>query len=210
SCESKPLQTAMSNIAFSRIQRECREVVTNKDLESTGIMIEMMNDQLTRMKGTINGPPDSPYESGKFDLDIIIPENYPFHPPKVKFTTRIWHPNVSSQTGLICLDILKDQWAASLTLRTVLLSVQSLLALPEPKDPQDAVVAKQKMSEPKLFEKTSRFWTSHYAKGKSEKDPDFVSKIAKLKDMGVAEDEAISTLSCCGWDLTKATDYLFS
>lgn len=73
----------MSNIAFSRIQRECREVVTNKDIESTGIMIEMLNDQLTRMKGTINGPPDSPYEGGKFDLDIIIPDNYPFQPPKV-------------------------------------------------------------------------------------------------------------------------------
>ncbi|GMS88387.1 hypothetical protein PENTCL1PPCAC_10562, partial [Pristionchus entomophagus] len=71
--------------------------------------------------------------------------------------------NVSSQTGLICLDILKDQWAASLTLRTVLLSIQSLLALPEPNDPQDAVVAKQKMAEPELFERTARFWTQHYA-----------------------------------------------
>ncbi|GMT19828.1 hypothetical protein PFISCL1PPCAC_11125, partial [Pristionchus fissidentatus] len=137
----------MSSIAFSRIQRECKEIVTSKDLNNSGVSIEMLSDKLTHMKGTISGPPDTPYEGGQFELDIVIPQNYPFHPPKVTFATRTWHPNVSSQTGLICLDILKDQWAASLTLRTVLLSIQSLLALPEPKDHQDAVVAKQKMSE---------------------------------------------------------------
>lgn len=69
--------------------------------------------------------------------------------------TRIWHPNVSSQTGLICLDILDKQWAASLTLRTVLLSVQSLLCTPEPKDPQDAVVAKQYMSKQNVWKVTA-------------------------------------------------------
>ncbi|KHJ84228.1 ubiquitin--protein ligase, partial [Oesophagostomum dentatum] len=70
---------------------------------------------------------------------------------QIKFLTKIWHPNISSQTGTICLDILKDQWAASLTLRTVLLSIQALMCSPEPKDPQDAVVAKQYMSNPALF-----------------------------------------------------------
>ena len=59
----------------------------------------------------------------------------------MKFDTKIWHPNISSQTGAICLDILKDQWSPALTIRTALLSLQALLCVPEPNDPQDAVVA---------------------------------------------------------------------
>lgn len=57
--------------------------------------------------------------------------------------TCLRHPNISSQSGAICLDILKDQWSPALTLKTVLLSVQALLSAPEPDDPQDAVVAQQ-------------------------------------------------------------------
>lgn len=86
------------------------------------------------------------FKGGTFKLEINIPQSYPFTPPKVKFLTRIWHPNISSQTGMICLDILKDQWAAAMTLRTVLLSIQALLSAAEPDDPQDAVVAQQSVT----------------------------------------------------------------
>jgi len=53
--------------------------------------------------GTINGPSGTPYENGVFDVDILIDGEYPFAPPKMRFITKIWHPNVSSQTGAICL-----------------------------------------------------------------------------------------------------------
>lgn len=38
-----------------------------------------------------------------FEIEIKIPSQYPFVPPKMKFITKIWHPNISSQTGAICL-----------------------------------------------------------------------------------------------------------
>ena len=34
---------------------------------------------------TIKGPDNSPYENGYFILDIAIPSNYPFNPPKINF-----------------------------------------------------------------------------------------------------------------------------
>ena len=88
------------------------------------IKVELIGDSFTELRGEIVGPPDTPYEGGTFVLEIKIPETYPFNPPKVRFITKIWHPNISSVTGAICLDILKDQWAAAMTLRTVLLSLQ--------------------------------------------------------------------------------------
>ena len=61
----------------------------------------------------------------------------------MKFDTKIWHPNISSQTGAICLDTLKNEWTPALTIRTALISLQALLCAPEPDDPQDAEVARQ-------------------------------------------------------------------
>ena len=114
----------MANIAQQRIQREFREVVKSKEIAESGVQLELVNDDLTELAGMVAGPPDTPYAGGKFKLEIKIPDTYPFSPPKVRFITKIWHPNISSVTGAICLDILKDQWAAAMTLRTVLLSIQ--------------------------------------------------------------------------------------
>lgn len=47
------------------------------------IKIELVNDTWTDLKGEIAGPPDTPYEGGKFALEIKVPETYPFNPPKV-------------------------------------------------------------------------------------------------------------------------------
>uniref|UniRef100_A0A1B0AZ51 UBC core domain-containing protein n=1 Tax=Glossina palpalis gambiensis TaxID=67801 RepID=A0A1B0AZ51_9MUSC len=89
--------------------------------------LELVDDCWTELSGEITGPFGTPYEGGKFLLAIKIPERYPFVPPNVRFITKIWHPNISSATGVICLDILKDNWAAAMSLRTVLLSLQVLL-----------------------------------------------------------------------------------
>ncbi|XP_077356683.1 ubiquitin-conjugating enzyme E2Nb isoform X1 [Festucalex cinctus] len=110
----------------------------------------------------IGGPKDSPFEGGTFKLELFLPEEYPMAAPKVRFMTRIYHPNVD-RLGRICLDILKEKWSPALQIRTVLLSIQALLSAPNPDDPLANDVAEQwKKSESAAIE-TARAWTRMYA-----------------------------------------------
>ena len=69
------------------------------------------------------GPAQSAYEGGTFKLELFLTEEYPMAPPKVRFLTKIYHPNID-RLGRICLDILKDKWSPALQIRTVILSIQ--------------------------------------------------------------------------------------
>jgi len=111
---------------------------------------------------TISGPKDSPFESGKFNLELFLPEEYPMTAPKVRFMTKLYHPNID-KLGRICLDILKDKWSPALQIRTVLLSIQALLSAPNPDDPlANDVAEKWKTDEEQAIE-TARAWTRLYA-----------------------------------------------
>lgn len=68
---------------------------------------------------------------GLFKLELFLTDEYPMAPPKVRFLTKIYHPNID-KVGRICLDILKDKWSPALQLRSVLLSIQALLSAPNP------------------------------------------------------------------------------
>ncbi|XP_046853171.1 ubiquitin-conjugating enzyme E2-22 kDa-like [Xenia sp. Carnegie-2017] len=198
----------MANIAIARIKREFEEVIRSEEGIRCAIHVELVNDNFSQLRGEIAGPPDTPYEGGRYVVDISVPDTYPFNPPKVKFLTKIWHPNISSVTGAICLDVLKDQWAAAMTLRTVLLSIQMLLASPEPDDPQDAVVAKQCNVVPDVYRKTARHWAQVYASAPGVV-PDYVEKIKNLKEMGLDENKSRVALSTHNWNLERAVESLF-
>ena len=85
---------------------------------------EIIDDDINTWDATIIGPEKTPYESGMFKLTIVFPDNYPFKPPKVKFNTRIFHPNINKH-GSICLDILNKNWSPALTVSKLLLSISS-------------------------------------------------------------------------------------
>eukprot|EP00004_Rigifila_ramosa_P026258 TRINITY_DN80_c0_g1_i2.p1 TRINITY_DN80_c0_g1~~TRINITY_DN80_c0_g1_i2.p1 ORF type:complete len:159 (+),score=41.35 TRINITY_DN80_c0_g1_i2:31-477(+) len=146
-------------MALKRIQKELKDIQAdppgNCSAGPTG------ND-LFAWQATIMGPQDSPYAGGVFFLNIHFPADYPFKPPKLQFTTRIYHPNINANGG-ICLDILKDQWSPALTVSKVLLSLCSLLCDPNPDDPLVPEIAQLYKADKARYEATAREWTRKYA-----------------------------------------------
>jgi len=87
----------MASTRERRIAKELADIHADKD--NSGVMAHPVDpSDLTHLKGTFPGPPDSPYDGGTFQVDIKIPDTYPFKSPQMKFDTKIWHPNVSSVT----------------------------------------------------------------------------------------------------------------
>ena len=114
--------------------------------------------------GVIFGPSDSPYAGGVFNVTIQFPIDYPFKPPRIVFSTKIYHPNINAD-GFICLDILKQNWSPALTISKVLLSILSMLTDPNPNDPLMPDIAQQYTNNRAEYEETARVWTQRYATG---------------------------------------------
>uniref|UniRef100_A0A0G4GER7 E2 ubiquitin-conjugating enzyme n=1 Tax=Chromera velia CCMP2878 TaxID=1169474 RepID=A0A0G4GER7_9ALVE len=190
-----------------RLQKELKEI-GEEHQNNPEIKALMLDGNLYHWKGTILGPKDTPFAGGTFVVDIQIPNEYPYNPPKMKFDTKIWHPNVSSQTGAICLDILKTEWSPALTIRTALLSIQALLTAAEPDDPQDAEVAKMYKTDRALYNQTAKFWTDSFARADQESSED--QKIRQLTDMGFSKEQAVEALKKSNWDPTSALNTLLA
>ncbi|EGG16851.1 putative ubiquitin-conjugating enzyme E2 [Cavenderia fasciculata] len=127
-----------------------------------GISASPLNDNLRYFNVAISGPVESPFEGGVFHLELFLTDDYPMAAPKVRFLTKIYHPNID-KLGRICLDILKDKWSPALQIRTVLLSIQALLSAPNPDDPLANDVAEHWKSNEKDAIATARDWTKRYA-----------------------------------------------
>lgn len=121
-----------------------------------------VSDDMFHWQATILGPKDSPYAGGCFSLRIQFPPDYPFKPPKLQFTTRVYHPNINEHGG-ICLDILKDNWSPALTISKVLLSICSLLTDANPADPLVPEAAHIYKTNRGKFNQIAAEWTRKYA-----------------------------------------------
>uniref|UniRef100_A0A8C0IUP2 Ubiquitin-conjugating enzyme E2 T n=1 Tax=Chelonoidis abingdonii TaxID=106734 RepID=A0A8C0IUP2_CHEAB len=114
----------------------------------------------------ILGGANTPYDKGVFNLEVVVPERYPFEPPKIRFLTPIYHPNIDS-AGRICLDVLrlppKGAWRPSLNISTLLTSIQLLMSEPNPDDPLMADISSEYKYNKEVFIKNAKQWTEKYA-----------------------------------------------
>jgi len=146
-------------MALKRINKELQDLGRDPPAQCSAGPV---GDDLFHWQATIMGPPESPYQGGVFFLTIHFPTDYPFKPPKVAFTTRIYHPNINSN-GSICLDILRSQWSPALTISKVLLSICSLLCDPNPDDPLVPEIARIFKTDREKYTELAREWTRKYA-----------------------------------------------
>ena len=91
-----------------------------------GVSASPEEDNILKWNALIIGPPDTPFEDGTFKLILQFTEKYPNEPPKVKFQTNMFHPNIYAD-GQLCLDILARKWSPTFDVLSILISVQSLL-----------------------------------------------------------------------------------
>eukprot|EP00252_Welwitschia_mirabilis_P016400 TRINITY_DN36160_c0_g1_i1.p1 TRINITY_DN36160_c0_g1~~TRINITY_DN36160_c0_g1_i1.p1 ORF type:complete len:170 (+),score=31.27 TRINITY_DN36160_c0_g1_i1:190-699(+) len=120
---TRTLKTSDSRAVSRRLQSELMALMMSGD---PGVSAFPEADNMFSWVGTIQGGKDTVYEGLEFKLSLQFPLDYPFKPPEVKFKTACFHPNVDVN-GNICLDILQDKWSSAYDVRTILLSVQSLL-----------------------------------------------------------------------------------
>ncbi|EWG47354.1 ubiquitin-conjugating enzyme (huntingtin interacting protein 2) [Fusarium verticillioides 7600] len=211
-----------------RVLKELKDIEADHD--DSGVNATLVDNDLKHLKGTFPAPPDTPYSGGTFTVDIQIPEQYPFKAPVIRFDTKVWHPNISSQTGAICLDTLSSNWSPVQTIKTALLSLRMLLECPNPKDPQDAEVAKMMIEDPKRFALMAHEWAVKYA-GAPRQDVDVTKyqndvPAAPVKDdvarlngynrnlverfvnMGFALDDVVEAFIHFGIDRNGGRDYV--
>ncbi|XP_076108799.1 uncharacterized protein LOC143076809 [Mytilus galloprovincialis] len=146
--------------ATKRLNKELRQF---SRIPSSCCSAGPINDDMFNWEGSIQGPDGTPYAGGLFFLRLTIPSDYPFFPPKVKFTTKIYHPNINGSSGEISLGVLKEKWAPSLDIRKVLLNIILLLSCPDPDDPLEADAATLYETDRKQYDKTATEWTRKYA-----------------------------------------------
>ncbi|EGF81110.1 hypothetical protein BATDEDRAFT_29762 [Batrachochytrium dendrobatidis JAM81] len=137
-----------------RIIKETERLIAEP---APGIEAHPHEDNLRYFDVVIAGPSQSPFEGGSFKLELFLPDDYPMAPPKVRFLTKIYHPNID-KLGRIY------KWSPALQIRTVLLSIQALLSSPNPDDPLANDVAHHWKENEMAAIQTAKDWTQMHAK----------------------------------------------
>lgn len=147
-----------------RLQNEIMHLQSQSIEYENMFKISMVEDDMYHWHVILFGPKDSLYENYQFKLDLQLPNDYPFSPPRVKFMTPIEHVNIN-RNGDICLDILKiDNWSASQNIKTIMLSIGVLLSCPNPEDPFNSELAELHRKNEKEYMKRIKKSCEQYAK----------------------------------------------
>ena len=142
-----------------RIQKELEKLATDP-ISGVSLYPDTANPRHFHVH--LSGPDNTPYEGGIFELEIFLRDEYPMRPPKVRFVTKIYHPNVD-RLGTVSIDILFDDWSPAQTMRSVLLGILDIMNEPNYEDPLDAAVGRHWHEDSDGAIRTAKEWCFFYA-----------------------------------------------
>jgi len=104
----------------------------------------------------------SPYKGGIFKYKVELQDEYPFKPPVITFSTKIYHPGINEE-GHICLPVLRDEWKPGMSMSTVLATISNKVNNPSPDDPYEPEIAAQLKNDKPQFLAKAWEWTKLHA-----------------------------------------------
>ncbi|KAJ1973592.1 hypothetical protein H4R34_005021 [Dimargaris verticillata] len=144
-----------------RLQMEFATLQTNP---VPGFAVSLVNDNMREWNVTMTGNKGTPYDGGVFHIKVEFSTDYPFKAPKVRFATRIYHPNIDYESGDICLDISRENnWKPTIKMTDIIQEIASLMESPNLDTPLIASAAELFRSNPKEYQKKAKDWTKRYA-----------------------------------------------
>lgn len=150
---------------------ESRLTAEYKKIEKELPFFMPVEGNLRHYRGWIIGPSNSPYNDRFFQLEIKLPEDYPFEPPIARFLTPIWHPNIDPTSGEICNDILKISgeskytWSPGSDIVSVVMNIIAMLGgVFNIKSPLNEMAAREYLKAKEIFEKKAKQWAEEYGK----------------------------------------------
>ena len=157
----------MQSFAAKKLQREFADINEKSDVPFTVGLVD--ESDFFTWEVLIIGPEDTLYEGGVFKAVLRFPQDYPNSPPKMVFTSKMWHPNIF-KNGAVCISILHppgadltnpderldEKWRPVLGVKEVLLSVMSMLLDPNLDSPANIDAAVEFRSSIQAYKKRVR------------------------------------------------------